>query len=100
MLEPIYTCDRCKTPKRETNHWFALRSVGATLQILPFENSLPSDRHICGQACLIKAVTAFAGGVIWTSRYGAGSLPPSAQLGAPRNAPVLSSEAGNERLRS
>lgn len=94
MLKALYTCDQCGAEKRNTNHWFVVREIKSdnfscltVLQIHPFEDGgLPIDQHICGQACLVQAVSEFA------SRSGSAAPAPSAHLGAARTAPVLSSE--------
>ena len=60
-----YTCDGCRVPKQESNHWWLMRpaSPAGTL-LLPWdeaEATLPGIMHLCGEGCVTKALTAWMG---------------------------------------
>jgi hypothetical protein len=66
MFKPVYLCDECRAEKKEANHWLALRETKdrdqthSRLEIRAFDDASPNDSHICGSACMIKAVSRFA----------------------------------------
>lgn len=75
MLKTLYICDQCGAEKKETNHWFTMREflfdpvhpscpaerARAELRVRFFaDGTIAGDQHICGQACLVQAISEFA----------------------------------------
>ena len=60
-----YTCDGCRVPKQESNHWWLMRPASpAGALLLPWdeaEATLPGIMHLCGEGCVTRALTAWMG---------------------------------------
>jgi hypothetical protein len=66
MLQKQVICDRCKTPKKETNHWWVMYPTeegnGFTIEPLGepnFDDPPLSEKHLCSANCVVKEVSAF-----------------------------------------
>jgi hypothetical protein len=74
-LQVQVSCDVCGRQKREVNHWWVLhpsrlaRTHGMPkwlrTSVMPWdeeEAAAPNALHICGQACMLKAIERFMQG--------------------------------------
>lgn len=57
-----YRCDECGRTKGESNHWFRLfRVPGPRVTIVPWDlpkrDERAEEKHLCGMACAMKAIT-------------------------------------------
>jgi hypothetical protein len=66
----IYTCDECGAVKRDVNHWFKIVSTSDSLRLVSwnfelggYEQDHLRVKHICGDACVTKAVAKFMTGI-------------------------------------
>lgn len=68
MRRAGYVCDVCQTPKREVNRWWVLGpGRPGALVAEPWseaEAQLPEAKHLCGVACLLRAVASWADGAV------------------------------------
>ena len=59
-----YQCDGCGETKGRTNHWFVLDNSWPTIiTVRPFseENATGAVLHLCGEACVMKAISGALG---------------------------------------
>lgn len=61
-----FACDECGAQKKEANHWWLMvRHYGhqnESLALIPWDNQTAGEkswRHLCGEACVQKAVSKF-----------------------------------------
>ena len=57
------TCDICRKPKQQTNHWFMYQEdpLMGILFAAWDEQSFKAFKHLCGQECLTQAVNRWMG---------------------------------------
>jgi hypothetical protein len=62
--QTVFTCDGCGVQKKDANHWFRMGTFGGCQLALNYwqEGSVVDDeKHYCGAACVLKAVSEFLG---------------------------------------
>lgn len=60
-IRNAYSCDICGKDKQQVNHWWMMSFDGESLHLDPWheEDAEEAAKHLCGQECVIKAVSEY-----------------------------------------
>ena len=59
MIDQVYRCDVCNTPRGETNHWLIAFYASTHFYVYPWSDKQaedPAAKHLCGSDCAHKVL--------------------------------------------